>query len=225
VQKSDVALSITTSINVIKNKTPTVKAITPIQKLKSLAARTPIIRVPDAAVAGIPSATLSRLTRSGELKRVGRGLYQIAESDGYTHPDIIEAALLVPKGVIVLLSALNFHGIGTHPAWEVWMQLPANFPTPKVTHPPLRIIRSRLPEAFTEGVETHQIAGHPVRITSVDRTIVDCFKHRNTITLEVCLEALRERMKNRRHSLQEIHHYAKLMGVSRVMQPYMEALA
>ncbi|MEX1117353.1 MAG: hypothetical protein WEB60_01035 [Terrimicrobiaceae bacterium] len=57
----------------------------------------------------------------------------------------MEASLLVPKGIIVLLSALNFHGIGTHPAWEVWIQLPANSPAPKITHPPLRVIRSGRP--------------------------------------------------------------------------------
>lgn len=158
------------------------------------------------------------------VERVGRGLYRLAENGSYNHPDLVEAAVRIPKGVIVLLSALNFHGIGTHPAWEVWIQLPANFPTPRIAYPPLRIIRSRMPGAFAEGVETHQIAGHPVRITDVDRTIVDCFKHRNKVTLEVCIEALRERLSTRRHSLQSLHRYAKLMGVSRVMQPYMEAL-
>jgi predicted transcriptional regulator of viral defense system len=105
------------------------------------------------------------------------------------------------------------------------MQLPANYPTPKVTHPPLRIVRSRMPEAFTEGVETHIVAGYPVKITSLDRTIVDCFKHRNLVTLELCLEALRERMKMPRRSLQDVHRYAAMMGVSRIMQPYLEALS
>jgi hypothetical protein len=66
----------------------------------------------------------------------GWGLYSTAKSGTYDHPDIVEASRLLPKGVVVLLSALNFQGIGTHPAWEVWMQLPANYPTPKVTHPP-----------------------------------------------------------------------------------------
>jgi len=197
----------------------------PLEVLRYVAKRTPLIRRADALAAGVSSTALSRLRRSGAIQQVGRGLYQFAGADAYNQPDIVKAAVSVPKGVIVLLSALNFHGIGTHPAWEVWIQLPANFPAPKIAHPPLRIIRSRRPEAFTEGVETHQIAGHPVRITDVDRTIVDCFKHRNTVTLEVCLEALRERMRDRRHSLQAIHRYAKLMGVSQVMRPYMEALA
>jgi hypothetical protein len=30
---------------------------------------------------------------------------------------------------------------------------------------------------------------------------VDCFKHRNTVTLEVCLEALKERLHQHRQSI------------------------
>jgi Predicted transcriptional regulator len=196
-----------------------------LHKLQKLTSKRPLIRVSDAAAAGIPRITLSRLAKSGMIRRAGRGLYSTAKTGTYDQPDMVEASLLVPKGVIVLLSALNFHRIGTHPAWEVWMQLPANYPTPKVTHPPLRIVRSRMPEAFTEGVETHIVAGYPVKITSLDRTIVDCFKHRNLVTLELCLEALRERMKMPRRSLQDVHRYAAMMGVSRIMQPYLEALS
>ena len=199
--------------------------ISPLHKLQKLTSKRPLIRVSDAAAAGIPRITMSRLAKSGAIRRAGRGLYSTAKTGAYDHPDMVEASLLVPKGVIVLLSALNFHGIGTHPAWEVWMQLPANYPTPKVTHPPLRIVRSRMPEAFTEGVETHIVAGYPVKITSLDRTIVDCFKHRNLVTLELCLEALRERMKMPRRSMQDVHRYAAMMGVSRIIQPYLEALS
>lgn len=197
----------------------------PLRKLEALAVRTSLFRASDAVASGISRTTLSRLTRSGKLERVSCGLYRLKGAEGCSHPDLVEAAIRVPKGVIVLLSALNFHGIGTHSAWEVWMQLPANYPAPRLSHPPLRIIRSRKPEAFTEGVETHRIAGHPVRITDPDRTIVDCFKHRNTVTLEVCLEALRERVWNRRQSLAPLQRYARMMGVGGVMQSYLEALA
>ena len=195
------------------------------EKLHRIAALTPVFRRATALAAGVSASALTRLTRAGALERMGRGLYHLTYGDGYSHSGIVEAALQVPKGVIVLLSALNFHGIGTHPAREVWMQIPANFPKPRFTHPPLRVVRSRMPEAFIAGVEEYVIAGHKVHMTNVDRTIVDCFKHRNLVTLEVCLEALRERLQHRRHSLQAMRKYAQLMGVSRVMQPYIEALA
>ena len=200
-------------------------AASPVAKIKALADRTPLIRASDAVKAGVSRTALIRMTRSGEVERVGRGLYRLKTAEPYNHPDFVEAAIRVPKGVIVLLSALNFHRLGTQTAWKVWLQLPANFPAPRVNHPPLQVIRSRKPEAFTLGVETHQIAGHPVRITDPDRTIVDCFKHRNTVTLEVCLEALKERLHQHRQSIETLQQYAREFGVSRVMQPYLEALA
>ena len=198
---------------------------TPFQKMKALSDRTPVVRASDAVRAGIPRTSLVRLMESGVVERVSRGLYRLAEGEGYDHPDLIEACMRVPKGVVALISALNFHGIGTQTAWQVWMQLPANYPTPRIGHPPLRIVRSRKPEAFTLGVETHRIAGHSVKITDPDRTIVDCFRHRGSVTLEVCLEALRERPRQRRQSLATIENYARKLGAWRVMKPYLEALA
>ena len=221
----NVAKSRTLIHNVLDFRTSAMKTLSPLEKLAKLAERSPIIRGADAVAAGVSTTTLTRLTRSGALERMGRGLYHITEAEWHAHPDIVEASILVPKGVIVLVSALAFHGIGTHMPRGVWMQLPSNYPAPKLKHLTLRIIRSRMPEAFTEGVETHMLDGYPVRITNVDRTIVDCFKHRSLVTLELCIEALRERMQHRRHSLANIHHYAKIMGMSRVMQPYMEVLA
>ncbi|MCB1098470.1 MAG: type IV toxin-antitoxin system AbiEi family antitoxin domain-containing protein, partial [Verrucomicrobiae bacterium] len=99
--------------------------------LDRLSAQSKVIRRAAALAAGVPSSALTSLTRRGKLRRVGRGLYQLADAEGYEHPDLVEVALQSPKGVIVLLSALSFHGVGTHPAREVWLQLPANFPAPR----------------------------------------------------------------------------------------------
>lgn len=194
--------------------------------LKNLSKRSPLIQRQDALAAGVNSSALTSLTRKGLLIRVGHGLYQLADEEA-PNPELVEVSMRQPKGVIVLLSALAFHGIGTQRASEVWLLLPNNSPTPTFRWPPVRLVRSRLAEAFTAGVETHQIGGHAVRITSVDRTIVDCFKHRSLVGLEVAVEALRERMANsqgQRRSLQNLHHYSRLMRVARVMQPYMEAM-
>ena len=181
----------------------------------------PLLR---AKAAGLSSTALTRMVRKGELERMGRGLYRVVSMEGYDQPDILEASLLVPRGVVVLVSALAFHRIGTHTARAVWMQIPANYPRPRATWPPLEIIRSRVPEAFTAGVEEYEISGHKVRITNPERTIVDCFKHRNKVTLELCLEALRERLRYHHRCLPEIHRYAKLLRVERVMRPYLEAM-
>jgi len=194
--------------------------------LERLSKRSPLISRKGALAAGVTSDALTRLTRAGVLLRVGRGLYQLAGSDAPAS-DLVAVSLQQPKGVICLISALAFHEVGTQRASEVWLQLPINAPTPQIKWPPLRVVRSRLQEAFTEGVEVHNIGGHPVKITSIDRTIVDCFKHRSLVGLEVALEALRERMTNRQgagRSLQDIHRYSRMMRVAKVMQPYLEAM-
>jgi predicted transcriptional regulator of viral defense system len=59
----------------------------------------------------------------------------------------------------------------------------------------------------------------------VAKTVVDCFKHRNKIGLDVALEALREARERKKVSADELWRYAKICRVANVMRPYLEALA
>jgi predicted transcriptional regulator of viral defense system len=64
-----------------------------------------------------------------------------------------------------------------------------------------------------------------VRVTNVARTVVDCFKFRNKVGLDVALEALQEAWQGKRVSMDELWHYASLNRVGNVMRPYMESLS
>lgn len=77
---------------------------------------------------------------------------------------------------------------------------------------------------MSEGVEEHQIEGATVRVFCPARTIVDCFKYRNKIGLDVALEALREGRRSRKFTADEIWRYQKICRMTRVMRPYLEAL-
>ncbi|MGB5252717.1 MAG: transcriptional regulator, partial [Sedimenticolaceae bacterium] len=101
--------------------------------------------------------------------------------------------------------------------------IPNKARAPKMDYPPLRIVRFS-GEALTVGVEDHVIDGVPVRVTSVARTVADCFKFRNKIGLDVALEALQEAWRAKRVSMDELWHYATLCRVTNVMRPYMESL-
>jgi len=90
-------------------------------------------------------------------------------------------------------------------------------------YPPLRVVRPS-GEAFSAGVQTHRIEGQSVRIYGVAKTLVDCFKYRNKIGLDVALEALRESWRARRFTMDELDRYAAICRVQRVMRPYLEAL-
>jgi hypothetical protein len=95
---------------------------------------------------------------------------------------------------------------------------------PYVDYPPLRLFRASGP-AFHEGIEEHTIEAVPVRVYNLAKSVADCFKYRNKVGLDVAIEALRECLRSRRCTRDELHHYARICRVENVMRPYMEALA
>jgi predicted transcriptional regulator of viral defense system len=177
----------------------------------------------EAARAGIHSQQLSRLVREGRLERVARGQYRIPGQPVTEHHGLAMAARSVPRGVVCLLSALGFHGIGSQLPFEVWMAIDRRSRAPAVHNPPLRLVRFS-GASLSAGVETHRIEGKAIKVYSVPKTLADLFKYRNKVGLEVALEALREAWRERRFTMDEIDRYAKICRVERVMRPYLEAL-
>ena len=182
-----------------------------------------VVRASDLERYGIPRVYLTRLCQKGLVERVGRGLYRLARAETSEYITLAEAAKLVPNGVVCLLSALSFHGLTTQIPHEVWMAIDVKARRPKVAGVPLRIVRFS-GKALTAGVEIHRIDGVPVKITCLAKTVADCFKYRNKIGLDVALEALRECRRQRKCSLEDLWHYAKICRVANVMKPYLEAI-
>jgi predicted transcriptional regulator of viral defense system len=199
-------------------------AATDRERTLKLARRRQGVTARELTEAGIHTQVLSRLVAGGELERIARGLYRLPERAVTENHGLAIAAAAVPHGVMCLLSALQYHGIGTQLPFEVWMAIDRRARRPALRYPPLRIVRYT-GAALTEGAESHQVEGREVRVYNVAKTIADCFKYRNKIGLDVALEALREAWRARRFKMDELERYAAICRVQRVMRPYLEALA
>ncbi|TWO70036.1 transcriptional regulator [Caenimonas sedimenti] len=193
------------------------------QSLLRLARRRPLLRSRDVMAASIPTSVLSRLVTAGKLKRVGRGVYSLPNQPITEHQSLAEVALRVPQGVVCLVSALRFHGIGTQAPFEVWLAIPKNLPVPRIDQPSLRPVRMS-GTALAEGIERHVIEGVPVQVFNVAKTVADCFKYRNKIGIDVALEALREGWAQRKFRMDDLWHYATVDRVSNVIRPYLESV-
>jgi predicted transcriptional regulator of viral defense system len=193
------------------------------QNILDLAAERSLIRPRDLTERGLPTVALTRLVRQGRLQRVGRGLYALPDRPVSEHNALAEVARKHPQAIVCLLSALRFHDLTTQSPFEVWLAIPNKARAPKIDYPPLRIVRFS-GAALTDGVEEHAIDGVPVRVTSIARTVADCFKFRNKIGLDVALEALQEAWRAKRVSMDDLWRYATLCRVTNVMRPYMESL-
>jgi predicted transcriptional regulator of viral defense system len=165
---------------------------------------------------------LAQLHRQGRLERIARGLYRLPDLETTEHSSLAEACSRVPTGIVCLLSALRFHNLGTQSPFEVWMAIPPKAWAPRIDYPPLRMVRFSGP-ALTEGVEEHHTPEGKVRVYSVAKTVVDCFRYRNKIGLDVALEALQTCLRERRATVDELWRFAKLLRMAKVMRPYLEA--
>lgn len=193
------------------------------ERLLRMARRRGTLATREVVGAGIHRQVLSRGVREGALERISRGQYRLPGHPVTEHHGLAVAAAAVPNGVICLLSALSFHGIGTELPFEIWMAIDRRARRPSLRHPPLRIARFTGP-ALKGGVETHRVEGQAVRVYGIAKTIADCFKYRNKIGLGVALEALREAWRARRFTMDQMDRYARICRVERVMRPYLEAL-
>jgi predicted transcriptional regulator of viral defense system len=191
-------------------------------RILSLASQKGILRPKNLVELGVSREMLRYLSKKGLMEHVGRGLYRLP---GHLteHESLLMASALVPQGVLCLLTALRFHEIGTQEPFAVWMALPPKAWRPRIQAPELRIVRYS-GKALTEGVEEHRVPGGKLRVYSSAKTVVDTFKYRNKIGLDVALEALRECLMDKKATIDQLWHFAGVCRVQRVMRPYLEAL-
>ena len=171
----------------------------------------------------VPRTVLSELTRSGVLRRNGRGLYSVADDEMSEHRSLAEVAKRVPKGVFCLLSALRFHDLTVQNPHEIWIAIEGRAWKPKIDYPPLRVFRFT-GKAWSEGIERLVVDGVEVAVTNVAKTVADCFKFRNKVGLDVALEALHDAWRKRKLNTDELWHYAEICRVLKVIRPYLVTL-
>ncbi|TXT28816.1 MAG: hypothetical protein FD138_2504 [Planctomycetota bacterium] len=182
-----------------------------------------LLRMTQAVQAGIHRDTLRVMVEQGELEKISRGLYQLVDAPLPSHPDLAVVAAKVPGGVICLISALAFHELTTQIPHEVYLAIDRNSEPPRIDYPPVRAFRfSGL--AFSEGIETHNIGPVTLRVYSREKTLADCFKFRNKIGLDTCLEALRAYRQQRRFDSDAVLRFAAVCRVTNVMRPYVESV-
>ncbi len=194
-----------------------------IKRLKALFTDHILVSAKDVREQKIPTKFLTTLLRSGEIQRVSRGLYSLAAASFSEQIDYEIAATLIPHGVICLISALRFHNLTDENPHEITMTVERGTWHPRVDYPPIKFF-SASPKIFNFGVEKHTCGRKMIQVYSVERTIADCFKYRNRIGLDVSIAALRAAASTNSLDYNELWKAAKICRVSKIMQPYMEAI-
>jgi len=176
----------------------------------------------DLAPLGISHRKLQGLVSRGVVENFGNGLYRLTEVPATELETIAMVAAAVPNAVMCLLTALQYHEIGTQLPHRTWIALDRKARKP--IHPPtrLRIVRFSGP-MLTYGVVCRTALGVPFRVTSPARTVVDCFRYRNKFGLDVALEALDDVLHLRIATVHQIMRAAEACRARTVLRTYLEA--
>jgi predicted transcriptional regulator of viral defense system len=202
---------------------PTMKTRDRDRALKAFRDRGGTLRTRDLMALGVHTDVLYALRQEGRIIELGRGLYRLTEAGEAEHPDLAVVAARAPTAVVCLISALSYHGITTQIPSAISLAVPRGSYHRIKMSIPVTVYRFD-PKTFLEGLETHRIGGMPLKIYSVARTVVDCFKFRNKVGLDIALEALRLARQRKKLQNRELLHYARLLRVEKPMTPYVQAI-
>ena len=181
---------------------------------------TTVLRSRDLASLGLSRTAISQAARDGMIQRVGRGLYVAPDADLTEKNTCVLVAKAVPNAVFCLLTACRLHDITRQNPREVWFAIGPNAWRPSIDFVGTKVIRLS-GKALSEGVETIEAEGAPLRVYCVAKTVADLFKYRNKYGLDVAIEALRDALAEHKCSVANIMYYARICRVARVIEPYL----
>ena len=173
---------------------------------------------------GVTAYEIGHLTQQGVAEQVAPGLYRFTKVEPTENETVAMVAAAVPQAIVCLLTALRVHEIGTQAPHQVWLAIDRKARKPQRLPAATRIVRYS-GQMLTYGVEVRPMQGVQVRITSPARTVIDCFRYRSKIGLDVAMEALRDAMHSRKASTSELERAADVCRVRTVIGPYLDALS
>jgi predicted transcriptional regulator of viral defense system len=210
----------------INNSRQTVTAMaanTQVQRVLELVRQRGIVRGTELDRLGVHRMYLKRLVDRGLLVQRSRGIYEAAKPRISEHDSVIEVAVRVPRATLCLLTALRLHQLTTQNPFEVWIMIDRKARKPSMTYPPIRVVRAS-GFALSRGVKAMRIDGVEINVTTVAKTVADCFKYRSTVGVDVAIEALRDAWRQKKVTVEAIIAAAKIDRVATVMRPYLESL-
>jgi predicted transcriptional regulator of viral defense system len=138
-------------------------------------------------------------------------------------PGLFTVGVKVPRGVICLQSALEFHKLIHQQQTEISVALVKGSERPQIQDLHLKFYLISEP-AFSAGIEVHLKDGINVQIYSPEKTLVDCFKFRKKIGLDICLQALQTWWRSENKKTQQLSELSKICRMENVIRPYLELL-
>ncbi|MGG1592407.1 type IV toxin-antitoxin system AbiEi family antitoxin domain-containing protein [Terribacillus saccharophilus] len=173
---------------------------------------------------GLNTYRIKELELDGYISKVKQGLYRWVEYPMSNNEDLVEVSIIVPKGVICLLSALSYYELSTYTPWEYYVALPRKYNKSNIAdYPPIKVVYFS-DKYYFEGINQIVINGHNIKIYDMEKTICDSIRYKEKIGIDIVKESLNEYMKRSDKNLKKLVDYSEKLRVKEKLQSYLEVL-
>jgi len=171
--------------------------------------------------AGIPRARISDMVKAGQLERVQRGVYCLAES---WEDEFLVAQLRFPKGVFSDGTALYLHNHTDRAPFQLTMTFPRSYKATKARESGIEV-RTCADNLLELGLGTVKTPyGNEVRCYDLERTLCDIVRGQRVVDVQVVNPAMRQYIRSGKRDIQKLLDYARALGVEKKIRNYLEVL-
>lgn len=182
-----------------------------------------VVRSRDLNRAGVSRVAVQRALARGAIVQQSRGVYSLPDFVADRTATIALVALRTPRAVLCLLTAAELHGMATVEPKHVWIMVDKSAHKPVDVDGLTRVIRAS-GNALTAGVNLLQRNEQQLRLTSPAKTVADCFRYRAIVGEDTAIAILKECLRMKKATAEEILKMAEIDRVARIVQPYLKAL-
>jgi len=173
--------------------------------------------------AGISRIYLSKLINEGFIERVKRGVYYWPNTTLTAHSGLVAASLIVPKGVVCLLSALSYYELTTYNPRQIYIAIEREMKVKIANYPPIKLFYFA-EKQYKAGIKKVRIGKRIVKIYSEEKTLCDCLKYKNQIGIDIFKESIKEYLRRNKRNIETLIRFAKIDNVEKDMKTYLEVL-
>lgn len=172
----------------------------------------------EALAEGLTRHRIRVLLESGEIERIERGLYQVADIDITEEEQYIRALKKVGEpSAVCLLSALSHYDLTDTIPTKVWLMVDDH---KRIKSGYIKLYRARDPN-WNVGI----VSSENYSITSLERTIVDSLTHTKLVSARLGINALKQAIEEKKSTANKILSVAEELGVKHRVLPYIETLS
>jgi predicted transcriptional regulator of viral defense system len=175
-------------------------------------------RYDEAQKLGVSRRELQRLLKSGEVERVGFGIYQFEDLELSQENEFIKATLqLGAPCSICLVSALDYYSLTDLIANQIWVMVESH---KRSSQSHLKLLRVRNPHWKT-GIEKK----NGFWITSLERTLIDSLIYKKHVARTIAIEAIRQALDEKQTSLHKLIEMSEKLRVFHLTRSILETFS